>query len=93
VSCIDELAAIAVDCGFHIHKELGPGLFENVYEAVLAEALIKEGLAVNRQQSVPISFVEFSWLKRSVQIWWSRILWSLRSSPSNEMPLCMPNSC
>ena len=53
---IEELAAIAVDCGFHIHKELGPGLLESVYEAVLAHALTDAGLAVVRQQPVPIRF-------------------------------------
>ncbi|MGZ8337458.1 MAG: GxxExxY protein, partial [Allosphingosinicella sp.] len=27
---------MAVDCGFKIHNELGPGLLESVYEAILA---------------------------------------------------------
>lgn len=53
---IEEIATTAVDCGFHIHRELGPGLLESVYEAVLAQALIQNGLAVVRQQPVPISF-------------------------------------
>ena len=53
---LEQLATIAVDCGFHIHKELGPGLLESVYEAVLSEALFQEGLAVVRQQPVPIAF-------------------------------------
>lgn len=53
---VEELAAAAVDCGFHIHKELGPGLLESVYEAVLAPALLQKGFAVARQQPVPISF-------------------------------------
>ena len=53
---LEELASIAVDCGFHIHKDLGPGLLESVYEAVLAEALSQRGLGIARQQSVPISF-------------------------------------
>ncbi len=29
---IEELAAIVVDCGFHIHRDVGPGLLESVYE-------------------------------------------------------------
>ena len=53
---IEEIASVAVDCGFNIHKELGPGLLESVYEAILAEALVEQGLAVTRQQIVPISF-------------------------------------
>ncbi|OHC76244.1 MAG: Fe3+ hydroxamate ABC transporter substrate-binding protein [Rhodospirillales bacterium RIFCSPLOWO2_12_FULL_58_28] len=51
---IEELARAAVDCGFHIHRELGPGLLESVYETVLFRALEKRGLHVERQE--PISF-------------------------------------
>ena len=56
MKAVEEIASIAVDCGFHIHKELGPGLLESAYEAVLAESLLQQGLAVTRQQSVAISF-------------------------------------
>ena len=56
MSGIEELASTAVDCGFHLHKELGPGLLESVYEAVLAEALIQRGLSVQRQRPIPIKF-------------------------------------
>jgi iron complex transport system substrate-binding protein len=51
---IESLATIAVDCGFHIHRDIGPGLLESVYEAVLANRLSKLGLAVERQKSIPI---------------------------------------
>ncbi|WP_116968507.1 GxxExxY protein [Blastomonas sp. UPD001] len=53
---VEELASIAVDCGLHVHRELGPGLLESVYEAVLAHCLEERGLAVQRQLSIPISF-------------------------------------
>jgi len=53
---IEELASIAVDCGFHIHKELGPGLLESVYEALLSLSLEQSGLSVQRQRPVPITF-------------------------------------
>lgn len=56
MSAIEEIAAIAVDCGFHIHKELGPGLLESVYEIVLADALRHQGLSVQQQLPVPITF-------------------------------------
>ena len=56
MSAIERVASVAVDCGFHIHKELGPGLLESVYEALLAEALVQQGLAVVRQRAVPINF-------------------------------------
>jgi GxxExxY protein len=53
---IEELARIAVDCGLHIHKELGPGLLESVYEAILAERLRRSGCAVERQKLLPVTF-------------------------------------
>ena len=51
----NEIAKIIVDTAFHIHKKLGPGLLETVYEVVLAHALQKRGLKVERQ--VPIAIV------------------------------------
>ena len=53
---VEELARIAVDAGFHIHKELGPGLLESVYEAVLARELEERGLKIDRQKPVEIHF-------------------------------------
>lgn len=50
------MAAIAVDCGLKIHRELGPGLLESAYEAVLEHGLARRGLAVERQKLVPIRF-------------------------------------
>ena len=50
----EELARIVVDCGFRLHKELGPGLLESVYEVVLHKLLVAEGLSVQRQLPVPI---------------------------------------
>ncbi|MEI6972963.1 MAG: GxxExxY protein [bacterium] len=50
----DELTGIIVDTAFHIHQGLGPGLLESVYEQVLAAALQRSGLKVERQR--PVSF-------------------------------------
>jgi GxxExxY protein len=52
----NELAAIVVDCCFHIHRELGPGLFESVYEEVLAYELSLRGLVLSRQVDVPVQW-------------------------------------
>ncbi len=52
----NEIAREIVDAAFHIHKALGPGLLETVYEVVLARELEKRGLCVLRQQPVPIVF-------------------------------------
>ena len=53
---LEALAKTAVNCGFRIHKELGPGLLESVYEAILADSLSRTGLLVERQKPLPISF-------------------------------------
>jgi GxxExxY protein len=53
---IEELARVAIDCGLHIHKELGPGLLESVYEMLLAERLSRSGLLVERQKLLPVEF-------------------------------------
>lgn len=53
---IEGLARTAVDCGFKLHEELGPGLLESVYEACLFDSLAKRGLIVERQKPVPIRF-------------------------------------
>ena len=53
---IDEISAIVVDESISIHRELGPGLFENVYETVLAGRLEARGLKVARQVAVPLIF-------------------------------------
>lgn len=41
---VEELSAIVVDCGYHLHVEIGPGLLESVYEAVLANLLVEDTL-------------------------------------------------
>jgi GxxExxY protein len=53
---IEELSNIVVDCGYHLHVDLGPGLLESVYEAVLAEMLRQRGLNVERQKPIKISY-------------------------------------
>ena len=53
---IEELARVSIDFGLRIHKELGPGLLESVYEAVLAEWLRRSDFMVERQRLLPIQF-------------------------------------
>lgn len=45
-----------VDAAVRVHRELGPGLLESVYEAVLEYELQRHGLHVVRQVSVPIQY-------------------------------------
>ncbi len=51
---IEELARVTIDCGFDLHKNLGPGLLESVYEAIMADQLSRRGLKVQRQAAIPI---------------------------------------
>ena len=53
---IEEMARIAVDCGFKIHTSLGPGLLESVYEVIMADSLAERGMSVERQKIIPIHF-------------------------------------
>lgn len=52
----NEVANMVMDAAFPIHRELGPGLLESVYEVVLARQLADKGLTVERQVPVPIRF-------------------------------------
>jgi iron complex transport system substrate-binding protein len=51
---INDVTAAIVDSAYKIHREIGPGLFESVYELILADMLASRGLSVQRQVAVPI---------------------------------------
>ena len=53
---VEEVSAAVVDDAFHLHRGLGPGLLESVYEVVLARMLDKRGLKVERQKTVAFDF-------------------------------------
>lgn len=48
------LSGIVLDTCIHLHAQYGPGLFETVYEELLAYELAKKNLPVVRQQPIPI---------------------------------------
>jgi GxxExxY protein len=52
----NEIAEKILDAAFDIHRELGPGLLESVYESVLARTLVQKHLLVERQKLVPITY-------------------------------------
>jgi len=52
----NDIGTIVVDCAIVVHRELGPGLFETVYEIVLARELQDRGLKVELQVPVPIQY-------------------------------------
>src|SRR6266481_3999546 len=52
----NQIAKQILDGAFVVHTRLGPGLFESVYEVVLAHELRKRGLTVERQKPMPIMY-------------------------------------
>src|SRR5262245_8141912 len=52
----NEIGKIILDSAFAVHRELGPGLLESVYEVVLAAELLQRGLSVKRQVPVTIRY-------------------------------------
>jgi len=53
---IDEISGIVIDEAISLHRNLGPGLFETVYETVLAGRLEARGLEVARQFPVSLEY-------------------------------------
>lgn len=53
---IEKLARDVIDCAYGIHRDLGPGLLESVYETLLMSRLQQRGLRVERQKAISFSF-------------------------------------
>lgn len=52
----NEISKIIFDAGLKIHRKLGTGLYERVYEECLAYELKNAGLSFERQKSLPIQY-------------------------------------
>ena len=52
----NELGEKILGCALTVHKALGPGLLESVYEACLAHELRKAGLEIKRQVALPVTY-------------------------------------
>ena len=53
---INELTYKITGFAIEVHKELGPGLLESIYEKCFAHLLKQNGLETGQQQTVPVSF-------------------------------------
>ena len=53
---IEEVSGDVVDVALRLHRSLGPGLLESVYETVLAAKLVEMGYPVSRQRPIDIEF-------------------------------------
>ena len=56
VDGIERLAHVVVDAGLRVHRTLGPGLLESVYEHCLAHEILARGIHVGRQVPLPILY-------------------------------------
>ncbi len=52
----NEISGLIIDKCYQIHSEIGPGLFESVYETILNHELITEGLSVEKQKVIPVEW-------------------------------------
>ena len=52
----NEIGTIVVQAAIDVHRELGPGLLESVYEIALAHELEQRGLNIQREVPVPIKY-------------------------------------
>jgi len=53
---LKQLTGKVIESCIYVHKELGPGLFESVYEEVLCYRFLKQGLNFERQVGIPVVF-------------------------------------
>jgi len=53
---LEKVAAETVDAAYKVHKALGPGLLESVYEACLLHELRRRGIKVQTQVELPIVY-------------------------------------
>ena len=53
---VNQLTGQVIDTAMHVHRQLGPGLLESVYEAVLAHELRKRSLNVEVQVPIPLQW-------------------------------------
>jgi GxxExxY protein len=53
---IEVLARVVMNAGFELHRDIGPGLLESAYEALMASVLAKEGCHVQRQVPIQMNY-------------------------------------
>ena len=54
--CPDELITSVLDAGFLVHRGLGPGLLESVYEEAMGVELAYQGISFERQVAIPAMY-------------------------------------
>jgi GxxExxY protein len=54
----NDISYIVRGCAFKVHRALGPGLLESVYEAALSYELVQAGLYIKNQTGIPMKYNE-----------------------------------
>ena len=77
----NEIGTVVLEAAVEVHRELGPGLLESIYEAALSYELNLRGLNVERQMSLPIRYkgLEFDEGFRADIVVESRVILELKS--------------
>ena len=55
---LESIAKISIDCGFHLHKDIGPGLLESVYEILLLNEAFRADLIVEKRLLLELKSTE-----------------------------------
>jgi GxxExxY protein len=78
---LDDITGAVVDAALNIHKGLGPGLLESVYEVVLGRALERRGFKIERQKPIRFEYegMVFEEGFRTVLLIESRVIVELKS--------------
>jgi GxxExxY protein len=77
----NQIAKLILDAAFIVHTKLGPGLFESVYEVIMAYELKRRGLIAERQKPMPILYdnIRFDEAFRSDMVVNEKVITELKS--------------
>ena len=59
---LNDITGSVINAAIKIHNELGPGLFESVYEEILTYELRKRGHVVEKQVEIPVIYEGIKWI-------------------------------
>ncbi|MBL9137798.1 MAG: GxxExxY protein [Verrucomicrobiales bacterium] len=81
----NDISQQIVDAAIHVHRELGPGLLETVYEVVMAHELAQRGFNVERQVPIPLVYngTEFAVAFRADLLVQDLVIVELKSTETN----------
>jgi len=56
VGDVDDITGAIIDASLRIHRDLGPGLLESVYVAILARSLVSRGFRIERNKTIRFEY-------------------------------------